>query len=235
MENNVARGTIFKLVMVWLVIVFLGSFWLSVRDTSSPISMTIMPQVPRQGEPVVVTFKLNNPSSQALPVSYQFYANGLILQEQTTTISSGASKTYQYAYENALPTGEQLNFLVKTQSELGNDQMALALPPYPPQIWSSFISFASFSTSIMSSMISMTYYQTTFGAAMGLNVGILITLVLIAMLIFFELTQPAVAGNTVAFMGRLRIRLSTVNWILLFIFMGIVYTKVAMIIIAAAR
>jgi hypothetical protein len=195
--------------------------------------MTVMPEVPRQGEPIVVTFKLNNPSSHALAVNYQFYVNGSIVQERKTTIFSGANKTYQYAYENSLGIGQQLNFAVKTQSELGNDQMVLSLPPYPPQIWSSFISFASFSTSIMSSMISMTYYQTTFGADMGLNVGILITLVLIAMLIFFELTQPAVDGKTVAFTHRLRIKFSTVNWILLVIFMGIVYTKIVMIVVAA--
>ncbi|RJO60877.1 MAG: hypothetical protein C4542_07695 [Dehalococcoidia bacterium] len=235
MEQSVAKGATFKLIMVWLTIVFLGSFWLSVRDTSSPISMAVMPQVPRQGEPVVVTFKLNNPSSRALPVSYQFFINGSILQDQETILSPGASKTYQYAYRNPLDTGQQLNFLVKTQSELGNDRMEISTPPYPPQIWSSFISFASFSTSIMSSMISMTYYQTTFGADMGLNVGILVAIVLIAILIFFELMQPVVGGKTYAFLGKLRIKLSTANWILLFIFMGIVYTKVVMIIIVATQ
>jgi hypothetical protein len=229
MEKNLARGTIFKLIMVWLVMVFLGSFWLSVRDTSSPISMAVMPEVPRQGEPVVVTFKLNNPSSHTLPVSYQFYVNGSILAAQDTTIYSGSSKTYQYAYDNPLSMGQQINFLVKTQSELGKDQMEISLPTYPPQVWSSFISFASFSTSIMSSMTSMTYFQSTFGADMGLNVGILITLVLITLLIFSELTQPVVGGKTVAFLGRLRIRFSTVTWILLIIFLGIVYTKVVMI------
>jgi hypothetical protein len=129
--------------------------------------------------------------------------------------------------------GQQLNFLVKTQSELGNNQMEVSLPPYPPQVWSSFISFASFSTMLMSSMISMTYYQTTFGADMGLNVGLLVTMVLLALLIFFELTQPVVGGKTVAFLGRLRIQFSTVTWILLIIFLGIVYTKVVMIILAA--
>jgi hypothetical protein len=229
MEKNLARGTIFKLIMVWLVMVFLGSFWLSVRDTSSPISMAVMPEVPRQGEPVVVTFKLNNPSPHTLPVSYQFYVNGSILAAQDTTISSGSSKTYQYAYDNPLSMGQQINFLVKTQSELGKDQMEISLPTYPPQVWSSFISFASFSTSIMSSMTSMTYFQSTFGTDMGLNVGILITLVLITLLIFSELTQPVVGGKTVAFPGRLRIRFSTVTWILLIIFLGIVYTKVVMI------
>ena len=75
----------------------------------------------------------------------------------------------------------------------------------------------------------MTYYQSTFGSDMGFNVGIITSIVLIALLIFMELTQPLVAGRTVATLGRLKIRLSTVTWILLIIFMGIVYTKVVMI------
>ena len=168
-----------------------------------------------------------------MPVSYQFYVNGSVLAAQDTTISSGSSKTYQYAYDNTLSTGQVLNFLVKTQSELGNNQVALSSPPYPPQVWSSFISFASFSTLLMSSMISMTYYKTTFGVDMGLNVGVLVTMVLLILLVFFELTQAVVGGKAVAFLGRLRINFSTVTWILLIIFLGIVYTKVVMILLAA--
>ncbi len=81
----------------------------------------------------------------------------------------------------------------------------------------------------MSSMSTMTYYQSTFGSDMGLNVGIITAIVLIALLIFLELTQPVVEGKTIAVLGRMRIRFSTVTWILFIIFMGIVYTKVVMI------
>jgi hypothetical protein len=226
MEKSNTRGTVFKLIMVWIVILFLGSFWLAANNASSPVSLVVLPEVPRQGEPVVATFKLNNPSPESLSVSYQFYVNGSLLH-----LAAGSSKTYSYAYENPLDLGQQLNFVVKTQSVLGNDQAVISSPPYPPQVWSSFISFASFSTSVMTSMSSMSYYQTTFGRDLGVNVGILFSLVLIALLIFSELTQPVVGGGkAVAFLGNLRIRFSTVTWILLVIFMGIVYTRVVMII-----
>ena len=79
-------------------------------------------------------------------------------------------------------------------------------------------------------MTSMSYYRSTFGSEMGFNVGLLSSIVLIALLIFLELTQPAIASRTVAVLGRLRIRFSTVTWILLIIFMGIIYTKVVMMI-----
>ncbi len=143
-----------------------------------------------------------------------------------------SSKTYQYAYANPLPMGEQLNFVVRTQSEQGNYEKVLSSPSYPPQVWSSFVSFASFSTSVMSSMVSMTYYQNTFDTNMGLNVGIIASFVLIILLIFAELTQPLIEGRAVARLGRLKIRLSAVTWILFIIFIGIVFTQVAMILAA---
>ncbi len=228
MEQSNNRSIMFKLAIVWLGIFLLGTFWLTVRGTSDPVNLAVMPQVPREGEPIIATFKLSNPSSHALVTSYQLYANGELLKEGATAIAPESSKTYQYAYENPLKLGEQLNFVVKTQSEQGNYEKVLSSPQYPPQVWSSFVSFASFSTSVMSSMSTMTYYQSTLGSNVGLDVGIIASMVLIALLIFMELTQPLVKVKTVAVPGRLRIRFSTVTWILLIIFMGIVYTKVVM-------
>jgi hypothetical protein len=219
----------FKLALLWLAILLLGSFWLTVKGTSEPISMAVIPQAPREGEPVIATLKLNNPSSQPGVTRYQFYANGELLKEGATTIAPGSGKTYKYAYENPFQMGEQLSFVARTQSEQGSYEKAVSSPPYPPQIWSSFISFASFSTSVMSSMSTMTYYQSAFGSDMGLNVGVIASIVLIMLLIFLELSQPVMEGKAVAVLGRLRIRFSTVTWILFIVFMGIVYTKVVMI------
>lgn len=223
------RGTMFKLAILWLAILLLVSFWLTVRDTSELVTIVVMPQAPREGEPIIVTFKLNNPSSHARLTEYQFYANGKLVKEGTTTIASHSVKAYNYAYENRLRMGEQLNFVVKSHSEWGDYEKAVSTPPYPPQVWSSFVSFASFSTSVMSSMSTMTYYQSTFGSDVGLNVGIIASIVLIVLLIFLELSQPVVEGRTIVRLVRLRIRFSTVTWILFIIFMGIVYTKVVMI------
>ena len=229
MEPDKDRGISFKLAIVGLAILLMGSFWLTVRATSEPLSLAVIPETPRQGEPILATFKLNNPTSESLVVGYQFYADGELLKEGTTTVAPSSSKTYQYAYTNPLEMGERLNFAVRAQSEIGNYEQAISSPPYPPQVWSSFVSFASFSTSVMSSMSTMTYFQSTFGSDMGLNVGIITSIVLITLLIFLELTQPLLRQKTVAVLGKLRIRFSTVTWILFIIFMGIVYTKVVMI------
>jgi hypothetical protein len=228
MEQGKNRGTTFKLAILWLAILLLGSFWLTVKGTADPVSMAVIPLAPREGEAVIATFKLNNPYSYALVTRYQFYADSKLLKEGATTIPPGSAKTYKYAYGNPLRMGEQLNFVVRTQSERGNHEKVVSSPPYPPQIWSSFVSFASFSTSVMSSMSTMTYYRSTFGGDIGLNVGLIISMVLITLLIFLELTQAALHWKTVTLV-RLRIRLSTVTWILLIIFLGVVYTRVVMI------
>ena len=135
-------GARLKIIVIWMAILLMGSFWLTVRTSSDPVSMAIMPEVPRQGEPILATFKLNNATSQAQLISYQFYANGELVNEGATTIAPGSSKAYQYAYKSPLKLGEQVSFMVKTTSPQGSFDKAVSLPAYPPQIWSSFVSFA---------------------------------------------------------------------------------------------
>ena len=229
MEMDGERGIRLKIIIIWLAILLMSSFWLTMRISSEPVSLTVVPEVPREGEPVIAIFKLNNPASQPIRTKYQFYANGELMEEGIATIPSGSSKLYKYAYKNPLELGEQLSFVVKTQSAHGNYEKVVSSPPYPPQIWSSFVSFASFSTSVMSSMSTMAYYQSTFGSDMGLNIGLLASVVLMSLLIFLELTQPSLQQKTVAAIGRLRLRFNTVTWILFIIFMGMVYTKIVMI------
>lgn len=229
MEPNKNRSITFKIAILWLAILLMGSFWLTLKTSSDMASLTVLPNVPREGEPVIATVKLNNPSSQAITISYQLYTNAELTREGIATLPPASSKVYQYAYKNPLQLGEQVNFAIKTSSAQGNYEQVVSLPSYPPQIWSSFVSFASFSTSLMSSMSSMTYYQSTFGTQMSFNLGLLFTLVLAALLIFLELSQPLLQQRTVTVLGRLCLRFSTVTWILFTIFLGIFYTSVLMI------
>jgi len=221
------RGAYYKLAIIWLVIIVIGCFWLSVRSASDPVVLTVMPEAPKQGEPIIASFQLNNPTDETQPTTYQFYANGTLLKEGATIIAPGANETYQYSYPNPLPVGEQLNFMVSAQSPAGNYEKIVSTPPYAPQVWTSFISFASFSTSVMTSMSSIAYYQGNFGD-IGVNVGVITSIILIFLLIFLELSATRIQGGAVA-IGRLRIRFTTLTWILLIIFVGMVYTRVAMI------
>lgn len=225
--DRARKNLIYKITVVTLGIFLLGSFWLSSKMASDPVSLVVEPAVPREGEPVVATFKLNNSTHQELPVNYAFYANGELLSQGNTVISPLSQKTYQYAYENLTKLGEQVNFVVKAKSAMGTYERAVSTPQYAPQIWSSFVSFASFSTSVMSSMSSMVYYQSSFGADLGMNVGTIISLALILLLIFMELSHPILRHNPIATMSRLRIRFSTISWILVIVIIGIIYTAVA--------
>ncbi|MFQ6122387.1 MAG: hypothetical protein ACE5LA_04935 [Dehalococcoidales bacterium] len=230
MELNRNRSITIKIAILWLAILLLGSFWLTLKTSSDMASLVVLPKVPREGEPVIATLKLNNPSSRVTSVSYQLYTNGELMREGIATLPPSSSRVYQFAYKNPLPLGEQINFLVRASTSEDNYEQIISLPSYPPQVWSSFVSFASFSTSLMSSLVSMSYYQSTFGSQISFNMGVLFTLVLAALLIFLELSQPLLQQRTITVLGRLRLRFSTVTWILFIIFLGIFYTSVAMLI-----
>ena len=221
-----------RIALLWLAILLMGSFWLTTRVSLDPVSLVVLPTVPRAGEPIVVTVKLNNPSGEALSFNYELYVNGEMMKEGITSLPPRTAKVYQYAYENRLKPGEQVNFMVRTISRLGRHEKIMSLPSYPPQVLSSFVSFASFSTSLMSSMSSMTYYQTTFGKHLDFNLGVLFTVVLVTLLVFLEMSQPILRARTINVLGRLQIKFSVVTWILFIIFMGIFYTSIIMIISA---
>ena len=223
------KGLKLKILVIWLAILLVGSFWLTVHAGTDAVTLTVMPEVPRENEPIVATVKIDNSSSAAEVTSYKLYVNGELLKEGTTVISPGFSKVYNYVYENPLELGKQVNFVVEGTSGSAGFEKMVSLPSYPPQIWSSFVSFASFSTSVMSSMSSMTYYQSSFGSDLGLNVGIVAVLVLISLLIFQELTPNVTLKGGVAVLGRLKSKFSTLTWILLVIFIGMIFTRVAMI------
>ncbi|MFC2019888.1 hypothetical protein ACFLU4_08105, partial [Chloroflexota bacterium] len=97
MEKN--RSIHFKLAIVCLGILLMASFWLTLRGTSDPVSMVVTPEVPREGEPILATFKLNNPTSETLLTDYQFYANGELLTTGETAIAPASYEMHQYAYK----------------------------------------------------------------------------------------------------------------------------------------
>jgi len=153
------KGLILKIVMTWLAIFALLGFFIATRSSGDQIIMSVMPEIPRVREPVVVTFDLNNPDTEPSTRSYRLYANGSLVGSGTTIVAPQASAKYQYAHTNYLERGEQVSFFLEASSDNGNMNKMVSLPPYPPQLMSSFVSFAAFSTSVMSSMLSMEYFD----------------------------------------------------------------------------
>ena len=163
--------------------------------------------------------------------SYQLYVNGRLIENGSTTIAPQDSSKYQYAYANLLERGEQVNFVLRTSRDGSSVDEIVSLPAYPPQLMSSFVSFAAFSSSVMSSMITTEYFTDTFGTTSGLNTGMIITIILIALLIFLELTQAVTTGKGITILGRYRAGFRNMSTVLFIIFVGMVFTKVVMIVI----
>jgi len=59
---------------------------------------------------------------------------------------------------------------------------------------------------------------------------VIFSIVLIGLLIYLELTEPSLSEKTFRFIGNLRIRFSKLSTILFVIFLGMVFTQVALII-----
>ncbi len=226
-----------KIVLALIGVIFLASISLSISEKFNPVSMTAMPEVPKEGQPILITFNLNNPSLKENVINYEFYANGDLILKGKELISAYSTKQYTYLYPESPKLGDKITFLVKTESDQGSYEKKLDTPPYPPQILSSFVSFASFSTSIMSSSMSSSmtssitskqFYNGAFTNDNKLNVGLIISIVLILLLIYLELTEH-LKERTYTMIGGMRIRFSRLSAVLFIIFIGTVLTKVVMI------
>lgn len=229
-EEKSERRLKIRIIPLIFTIFILVSIALSLQALSHPVTLSVIPEVPREGEPLMVTYKINNPALQESTVQYQLFANGKLIEYGETKLVPLSTEQHRYTYKNPLKLGEQVTFLVKTTSDTdkGKYEKALSLPAYPPQIWSSFVSFASFSTSVMSSMSSMAYYEGAFDSNQGLNVGMIFSIVLIILLIYLELSEPLIK-KTMTIIGYLRIEFSRLSTVLFILFISMVFTKVVMI------
>lgn len=230
-----------KILILALAIFFLLAFIASFASVSSPVKLFVFPEVPREGEPVVVTFSMKNFELTDAPYTYTLYANGEKVMEGSTVISPLSSKRYQYAYLNNLKIGEKVSFVVRAYSNGKSYEEVMSVPPYHPYVWSSFVSFAAFSTSMAGvttsmgvsstttmAITTMAYYQNSFGVKHALNVGVIFSVVLIALLIHIEVTEPFHGALNI--IGRLRKRFSKLSVILFTIFITMVFSQIILII-----
>jgi hypothetical protein len=230
LENTrTAKGIIIKIGIVWLCILVLAGFLIARGPAGNSTNLSIIPVVPQTGEPIVATINIPNPSNDTLTTDYELYVNGLFVQSGTTSTSPQSSTQIQYAYRHTLERGEQINFVLHTVSNSISLENQVSLPPYPPHIMSSLVSMAAFSTSVMSSLVSMQYFNDTFGTTSSINAGIIFSIVLIILLIFLELTQTVRASNKATVLSRYRFGFTNVSAILFIIFIGMVFTKIVMI------
>ncbi|MBI4330410.1 MAG: hypothetical protein HY673_03910 [Chloroflexi bacterium] len=215
--------------VIWLAIFGLASFAFAIRSSSDVVTLSVMPQVPRKGEPIAITFNLNNPGLRTLPVAYDFYINGKKVKSGAATLSAASSRKFSYTYVSDVELGDQANFAIRASSPDASYEKYVSIPAYAPQVWSSFVSFASFSTSVMGSMGSMIYYQDSFTASRGTQVGVVFALVLLALLAFRDVTRHFRAGGGATAVVALRLKFATLAAILLIIVLAMIFTKIVLI------
>ena len=216
-----------KIIIVWLALLIMGSFWLTTVPGSELVDMAVVPGVRGDCKQIITTFKLNNPTSEATTVDYTFYANEELMLSGASTIAPQSSKKYQYVYKNPLkPEQERVNFVVRAETDGRLCEKIVSHSAHTPQMISSFVSFASVSTSSAGIMASSTSYESSFVSGEGMNAGIVISMFLIMLLIFFELSEPLMDERIHVVLGGLRVRFSTLTSILFIVFMSIVYTKI---------
>ena len=227
-------GLALRIAMLWLVFVPLGAMLLTQHNANGRAELTVLPLLARPGNPIIASYQIRNPEAEQQPSRFELWAEGRLLAEGESTLPGGASSAYQYIRAQPLGLGEQVKFAMRAESARGEAFADdVAMPPYTPQVWSSFVSFAAFSTTVMSSMTSMAYYDSTFGPATVLNIGFVMTMVLTVILIFLEITTPLLLTRQGGVFTRLRPRLDRLSTVLLVIFVGMAFTRVALQMLAS--
>lgn len=243
MKKNARK--IYLNIVICVIVIALFIVVVSLLDKSEPVSIMVLPTVPREDLPILITFSLNNPSGEDDIVNYEFYANGELLMQGKAHLLPSSTGLYTYVYPDAPKIGERVTFMVKTESGRGTYKKMFSMPAYPPQVWSSFVSFASFSTTLMSSTMSSTmgssmsssmgavitsenYYSSSFGNN-HMNVGVVFSITLILLLVYLELTEP-LKERTFTMISGLRLRFSRLTMILLIVFSGMVFSRMALVV-----
>ncbi|MEM4521496.1 MAG: hypothetical protein QXF23_07225 [Candidatus Bathyarchaeia archaeon] len=214
----------------------------SISMQSNTLTVRFFPTVIKEDEPVVITITLNNIYLQPQKFHLRLYVNS----EQVAAISAQLEPrgTQLITYTCPPPKiGQALRIYVEAIN-LDNGEMHgeyLNIPQAPPELLMGFSAFSSFASSLTSttsttSMATITYYLNTMGLTTqeatvqpAINTGVILSITLILLLIFIELTDPAY-GKMGRRISALRGRYAALSTTLLLIFSGIVLTKIVMII-----
>jgi len=122
-KTRAAKGMIIKIGIVWLCIFLLSGFIIASRSAGNSITLSVVPVVPKTGEPIMAAIYIPNPSDEILTTHYELYIDGMHVESGTTTVAPQSSAKFQYVYKNTLERGEQVNFVLNSTSN--NEQSCL--------------------------------------------------------------------------------------------------------------
>ena len=228
MQSERERLTV-RLLIVWLLILPLAAFWLSSLRPKEAADLTVFPVLPKANEPVVATLRVTNPQLEPDPARFTLFADGRIVLEGVTRVPSESAKVVQFA--RALPEPARGSYAAAVSTARGTLNETHQLPEYSPQVLSSFVSFAASSTTMMTSLINMSYYRSSFAGTNVLDFGLVLVLVMLGMTIFVEAmsVNPSRAGRLLLGLGMLAHRLRLVLVSLYIVFGGLAVTRLALL------
>ncbi len=241
------RRTIKKILIMLFATLILTTFISSFGRLSDPVQLNVYPMVFRKGEPLSVSFAIRNFDLKAKQYSYELYIDGAKVMDGQILLPPFSERGYGYSYLNQAELGEATNFFLKVDSPTKTYKDSLTAPMYHPYTLTSFVSFATFATSMasstmasstmassttttMTSMTTMAYYTDSFGARSStpFNVGVIFSIVLIALLMHVEVTEPF--SDKESFSGRVRMRFNRLAVVLFIIFISMVFTQILVIV-----
>lgn len=232
----------------WAVVLFLSVLLVSLfQRQSSTLTLSCFPASPRGDEPFVVAAAVNNLAGEPQTYSVRMFVDGVQVFAGESRLD--ASSTHSFTYTRPAPKpGSSVKiyaeaFNLETRARCSD---VILVPASPPELWMSFTAFSAFAprpfssySSAISSMLSIAYYQFLMGIfsstqqAMAdqspIGVGHMMSIVLIGLLMFLQITEPSYRG-----IGRrialLRKKYGLLVVSLLFVFVGMVFTRVVLII-----
>jgi hypothetical protein len=218
-----------RLLIVWLLILPLAAFWLSWLRPAQRADLSVFPVLPKANEPVVATLRVANPGVTADPARVTLYADGRVVLEGTTSVEAESAKVVQFA--RALPPEAKGSYAARIATAHGTVGETHQLPEYSPQVLSSFVSFAASSTTMMTSLVNMSYYRSTFVRGNVLDFGLVLVLVMLGLTIFVEAmsVNPTRAGRVLWKLGVLAHRLRLALLSLYIVFGGLAITRLAIL------
>lgn len=229
---NIKKPYVYRIVVLWALVLSLILLYQGVGGNI--ISIDYFPVFPRIGEPVQIIVRLSNPDPEPKLLDVRVYVDGLVVANWLTHVDGLSIREYRVVEPSRFSVGESIRVHVDAVN-IGSGTVysrSAMVPPFPPEVFSSFTSFASFSSTLMG-LYDYTIILHDDGsrhyASWEVNAGLILSLTLIGLLVFLELTDPAY-GNIGERLTHLRRNYTREAIILLIVFLAMVATKVIFII-----
>jgi len=212
------------LLPIWMGILFFTILNLNLLLSGlCPVEVKYHPFAPKEGECVTIILALRNTHLTERNYTVSLYVDGVLRMSGVAVLPGHGSRTFFQTVASP-ELGRSLSVLVKVESAGAVYEAVYYVPPYPPRIWSSFAIIGSLSMTLMGYMTTLGYYSGTMLEPPKVSAGLFMSLTLIGLLVFLELSDLT--------RGRIRGLRAGYGWLavtLLLVLAGIVLTKAVLV------